>query len=60
MPRQKKPRGRPPKHVMPEQIPDTPENVARSLRWKGEPKKAEDWEFMKEFRRQQAEQTDRE
>ena len=43
MPRPKKPRGRPPKHPMPEPIPDTPENVARAV-LNTPPKKREDWE----------------
>lgn len=56
MPRQRKPRGRLPKYVMPEQISDTPENLARDQFRKRQPKTPEDWEFMKEHRRQQAEQ----
>ena len=31
MPRKKKPRGRPPKYVRPDVIPDTPKNITRSL-----------------------------
>ena len=53
MPRQKKQRGRPPLLDMPEQIPDTPENVARAQFRKGQPKNPEDWEFMQEYRRRQ-------
>ena len=49
MPRQKKPRGRPVR-PMPDQIPDTPENVARSM--KRDPSRpANDWEYLREHRR---------
>ena len=40
----KKPRGRPVKNVMPELIPDTPENVARAC-MQGPPMK--DWPYLK-------------
>ena len=53
MPRQKKKLGRPTEYQMPEPIADTPENVARAQFRKGQPKKAEDWEFMQEQRRKQ-------
>ena len=52
MPRKKKGRGRPPLE-MPEQIPDTPENVARAL-MRNPPKWADEWEYMKEYQRQLA------
>ena len=42
-PKPKRPRGRPAVRVMPEQIPDTPENVVRAL-CQGPPKR--DWKFM--------------
>ena len=38
------PRGRPVKNTMPEQIPDSPENIARSI-MRGPPKK--DWDYLK-------------
>lgn len=44
MPRKKLPRGRPVKNTMPEPIPDTAENIARSL-MQGPPKK--DWNYLK-------------
>ena len=53
MPRQRKPKGRPVKYTMPEQIPDTPENVLRAQFRKGQPKNPEDWEFMQEHRRKE-------
>ena len=37
-------RGRPPIYVMPEPIPDTPENIARAC-MQGQP--AKDWDFLK-------------
>ena len=40
----KRPRGRPPVRIMPEPIPDTPENVVRAI-CQGPPKR--DWEFLK-------------
>ena len=47
MPRPKKPpRGRPVKNTMPEQIPDTPENVVRVI-LNTPPKKRDEWEFIK-------------
>ena len=46
MPKQKKPRGRPPKLEMPDRIPDTPENVAKAV-LNTPPKKREDWDFIK-------------
>ena len=45
-PTEKRKRGRPPVYVMPEQIPDTPENVAKVIM--SSPPKAE-WKFMKEL-----------
>lgn len=42
--RPSKPRGRPPVRVMPDPIPDTPENVVRAL-CLGPP--ARDWDFLK-------------
>ena len=47
----KKPRGRPPL-PMPEQIPDTPENVARLL-MATKPKKDGEWRYVKEHKEQQ-------
>ena len=41
---EKAPRGRPVKLVMPEPIPDTPENIARAC-MTGPPKK--DWDYLK-------------
>ena len=40
----KRPRGRPAVRIMPDPIPDTPENVVRAIS-QGPPKR--DWEFMK-------------
>ena len=40
----KKPRGRPPVLVMPDSIPDTPENIARAC-MQGPPKR--DWDYLK-------------
>ena len=45
-PKAKRPQGRPPK-PMPEQIPDTPENIMRAL-LATPPKKAHEWDYMKE------------
>lgn len=54
--RKRKPKGRPPKYVMPERIPDSPENVARAL-MRQPPRKPEHWKFVQEFRQaQEAEQ----
>ena len=53
--RKRKAKGRPSKYVMPEQIPDSPENVARAL-MRTPPRKPEDWRFVQEFRQQEAEQ----
>ena len=52
MPRQKKAKGRPTKYTMPEQIPDTPENVARAL-MRNPPRKPDEWKFMQEFKKEQ-------
>lgn len=41
----KKPRGRPPKLVMPDPIPDTPENIARAI-LRRPPK--EEWDYLKQ------------
>ena len=43
-PKPKPKRGRPPERVMPEPIPDTPENIARAC-MQGPPKK--DWDYLK-------------
>ena len=40
----KRPRGRPPVRIMPEPIPDIPENVVRAI-CQGPPKR--DWKFLK-------------
>lgn len=40
----KRPRGRPTVRIMPEPIPDTPENVVRAIS-QGPPKR--DWKFLK-------------
>ena len=45
----KRKRGRPTKYPMPEQIPDTPENVARVV-MNTPPKKAEEYKFVKRRR----------
>ncbi len=45
--KQKRPRGRPPKHLMPEPIPDTPENIMKAF-IKTPPRKREDWKFVQE------------
>ena len=42
----KRARGRPPVRVMPEPIPDTPENLVRAL-CQGPPKPNGKWKFMK-------------
>ena len=47
MPRKKKDRGRPPKHPMLEQIPDTPENVARAIMTTPPPQK---WKYLEDQR----------
>ena len=44
--KQPKPQGRPPKLVMPETIPDTPENIARAC-MTGPPKKETEWNYLK-------------
>ena len=41
----KRPRGRPPVRIMPDPIPDTPENVVRAL-CQGPPKPDGEWKFM--------------
>lgn len=43
-----RPRGRPVKNTMPEQIPDTPDNIARAC-MKGPPKK--NWDYLKNKKR---------
>ena len=43
---QAKPKGRPPKLVMPEPIPDTPENIARTCMM-GPPKAETEWNYLK-------------
>ena len=40
----KRGRGRPPQHVMPDPIPDTPENIARAC-MQGRPKR--EWDYLK-------------
>ena len=52
--RKRKAKGRPVKYTMPEQIDDTPENVARAL-MRTPPRKPDEWKFMQEFRQQEAE-----
>ena len=46
MPRPKKHRGRPIERPMPEPIPDTPDNVARTV-LNTPPKKRQDWKYIK-------------
>ena len=46
----KKVRGRPPVNEWPEQIPDTPENVARAI-LTTPPKKDDEWEYMKRHKK---------
>lgn len=46
----RRPRGRPVEHPMPEQIPDTPDNLARII-LNTPPKKEDDWEYLKKSRR---------
>ena len=48
----KRGRGRPPRS-MPEQIPDTPENVARAL-LTTPPKRDDEWDYMKATRSRRA------
>ena len=45
----KRPRGRPVEKRWPDQIPDTPENVAKAL-VKAKSKKRSDWKYLKEGR----------
>ena len=40
-------RGRPVEYPMPDQIPDTPENIMKAF-LKTSPKKREDWRFLRE------------
>ena len=40
-------RGRPLKRVMPEPIPDTPENIMRSI-LNTPPKKRDEWDYLKD------------
>ena len=54
--KKKKPRGRPPL-PMPEQIPDTPENVARLLMIT-KPKKDNEWRYLKEHKEQKQTEAD--
>lgn len=42
-----KKRGRPPVYVMPEPIPDTPENIAKAI-LTTPPKKRSEWKFIQE------------
>ena len=44
--KQPKPMGRPPKLIMPEPIPDTPENIARAC-MTGPPKAETEWNYLK-------------
>ena len=46
---EKRKRGRPVKYKMPEQIPDTPENVLRAV-LNTPPKEEDEWEYMKRLR----------
>ena len=41
-----RPRGRPPVRIMPDAIPDTPENVVQAL-CQEPPRPASEWDFMK-------------
>lgn len=52
MAKSKKKRGRPVEYTMPEQIPDTPENVAAAL-MRQPPRKPDEWKFMQEHKRKQ-------
>jgi len=45
-----RPRGRPVEYEMPEQIPDTPDNLARII-LTNPPKKEEDWKYLKNSKR---------
>jgi len=47
--KQPKPRGRPPKLVMPEPIPDTPERIALAC-MQGPPKGEKEWDYLKRGR----------
>ena len=46
----KRPRGRPVEKRWPDQIPDTPENVARAL-VNAKPKKRNEWVYLKTVKR---------
>ena len=48
--KQSKARGRPHKNEWPEQIPDTPENIAKAI-LTTPPKDDEEWEYMKRHKR---------
>lgn len=54
MPKQKKPRGRPRIYEMPEPIPDSIENIVRSMR-RDPARPADDWEYLREHKRKQEE-----
>ena len=41
------PRGRPVKNIMPEPIPDTPENIARAI-MRHQPKPKGQWRYLKD------------
>ena len=43
-------RGRPPENEWPEQIPDTPENIAKAI-LNTPPKKDDEWEYMNRHKR---------
>ncbi len=42
-----RPRGRPRTHIMPDPIPDTPQNVARAL-MTTKPKSESEWQYLKD------------
>ena len=44
-------RGRPVEYPMPERIPDTPENIVRTI-LTTRPKKPHEWRYLKQARRQ--------
>ena len=48
--RTRRPKGRPPVNEWPEQIPDTPENIARAI-LTTPPKKNDEWEYMKRHKK---------
>ncbi len=52
--RDKRVRGRPVEKEWPDQIPDSPENIARAI-LNTPPKKDDEWEYMKRERKQRKE-----